>query len=338
MQRAINVVVRKTIYVRAWLMTRRWLRRAPREHRRYRRMRQGFEKRLYRKWAPGLAWLDVFMMHVHDEAMAFSARQSERAEDENDELFYVLRRLHARACRVASEVAALLRTGHAEGAMARWRTLHELAVTAEFISKHGKEMARRYHEHVYVRQPGAMTEYNAHASRWGGMPFSTAEQASAREARDALIARYGKEYGESYGWAASVLWKTRRDGTRMAPTLAEIEASVEMSHHRPWYRLASEGQHAGPKPLEFTLPLSEGLRDVLLTGASDVGLYDPGTHAAASLLLATLPFLTCRTDVRAASAIASLTALRNAVFLAFERSYESIDYADMSSLRVHHTL
>ena len=299
---------------------------------------EGFEQRLYRKWSDALAWLDVFMMHVHAEAMAFSARQSQRAASEKDETFFVLRQLHARACRVTSEVAALLRSGHAEGAMARWRTLHEIAVTAEFIAKHGDDMARRYQEHVIARKPAAMSEYDTHAHWFKGTPFSAADHASAREARAALVARYGEEYGEAYGWAASVVWRTRKNGTRIAPTLADIEESVDMSHHRPWYRLASEGQHAGPKPLGFTLPLSEGLPNLLLTGASDVGLYDPGTHAAASLLLATLPFLTSRTDPRATSAIASLTELRDAVLEAFERSYNAIDYSDASSLRVHQAL
>ena len=40
-------------------------------------------------------------------------------------------RLHARACQIAREVLTLLYAGFAEGAMARWRALHELAVLSQ---------------------------------------------------------------------------------------------------------------------------------------------------------------------------------------------------------------
>jgi hypothetical protein len=39
-----------------------------------------------------------------------------------------------RACLVGSEIYGLPRTGHAAGAQARWRTLHELAVVASTLA------------------------------------------------------------------------------------------------------------------------------------------------------------------------------------------------------------
>jgi len=61
-----------------------------------------------------------------------------------DFVFEALTRLHARALLTASEVLALLRTGHASGANARWRTMHEISVVAQFLSKHGGPTAERY--------------------------------------------------------------------------------------------------------------------------------------------------------------------------------------------------
>ncbi|NJM53745.1 MAG: hypothetical protein HC846_10380 [Blastocatellia bacterium] len=71
--------------------------------------------------------------------------------------FEVLLSLYARACLVSSEILVLLKAGFPDGSHARWRTLHEIAVVAMFIEKHGKEVAERYLLHEYVEDyKGAM--------------------------------------------------------------------------------------------------------------------------------------------------------------------------------------
>ena len=45
-----------------------------------------------------------------------------------------------RACQVTDEIICLLENGFADGAMARWRTLHEIAVVAVVISQHGENL------------------------------------------------------------------------------------------------------------------------------------------------------------------------------------------------------
>ena len=56
--------------------------------------------------------------------------------------------LHARACRTALDVFHLLESGLAAGAMARCRTLHELAVISmvlrEYSSHEGHGLAERF--------------------------------------------------------------------------------------------------------------------------------------------------------------------------------------------------
>ena len=42
----------------------------------------------------------------------------------------VLNRLHGRACQVTAEIICLLKAGYADGAEARWRSLHELSVVS----------------------------------------------------------------------------------------------------------------------------------------------------------------------------------------------------------------
>ena len=59
--------------------------------------------------------------------------------------------LHANACLVTSEVITLLEAGYSSGATARWRSLHEVAVYAMFIVKHGPGTAERYLRHVHIK-------------------------------------------------------------------------------------------------------------------------------------------------------------------------------------------
>jgi len=53
-----------------------------------------------------------------------------------------LARLYGRACQIGRKIELLLSNGFADGAEARWRTLHELTVVACFIYKHGEETAK----------------------------------------------------------------------------------------------------------------------------------------------------------------------------------------------------
>src|ERR1035441_6252711 len=50
-----------------------------------------------------------------------------------------------------AEVLALLKTGHASGAYGRWRTLHETAVTAWFISCGDQLLAEKYLAHQDIK-------------------------------------------------------------------------------------------------------------------------------------------------------------------------------------------
>src|SRR5208282_6072349 len=98
----------------------------------------------------------------------------------SDFAFEVLTRLHARSCQIASEVLSLLLAGHADGAMARWRSLHEISVVCSFISKHGNELAERYLLHQCVESYKAAAQYQEYCDRIGDAPF-TSEQISSLE-------------------------------------------------------------------------------------------------------------------------------------------------------------
>ena len=52
--------------------------------------------------------------------------------------------IHGRACQQFLEILHLLKNGFADGAYARWRSIYELSIIAEFISKNGEDVAKAY--------------------------------------------------------------------------------------------------------------------------------------------------------------------------------------------------
>ena len=121
-------------------LKRRWKTQSAREE----EVLRGFRSRLHRRWRRPLEGLSMMLTITREFSELVGAPLQEARTKDNRHLVTVLTRLHARACQVAAEILTLLRDGFADGAMARWRTLHEIAVVAMFVRERGDGMAERY--------------------------------------------------------------------------------------------------------------------------------------------------------------------------------------------------
>lgn len=208
----------------------------------------GFRRRLQRRWREGLELLEMLVIisrefgsDLNDEFRSLAyANQKHKVE--------VLTRLHARSCQVGEEILALLNHGFADGASARWRTLHEIAVTALFISANNDDLAERYILHQVVESRRAAAEYQEACKRLGEKPLTRRELRTIEASYQILLKRFGREFKEPYGWAAHQLQTPR-------PTLKDIEKAAGIDHLRPYYRMASHNVHANPKGVFFKLGL-----------------------------------------------------------------------------------
>lgn len=161
--------------------------------------RRGFEERLTRQWARAFALAEMAMVVASEAGDTFNEKHRPQAIDDNDLVFEVLTRLHARACRIAEEVLTLLKSGFGQAALARWRSLHEVAVVAWFIEEHGQDTAERYLLHEHIESWRAMDEMQVSADRLDLEPFTEEELRDAQAIKDDLTARYGQAYAASYG-------------------------------------------------------------------------------------------------------------------------------------------
>jgi hypothetical protein len=257
-----------------------------REHRDYFRH---FEQRHHKLWKKGLDLLEAYLVLSFEIGESFNSNYRADAAKTQDYLFEVLTRLHARSVHVGFEVLKLLSAGYADGAHARWRTAHEIAVVANFLKSCGQDAAKQYLEHEGIESYKAMLQFQEYARPLGYKPFSKKKVDALKAHFDHLCTQYGGAFSTEYGWAAEVLGKNN-------PRMRDIENAAGLEHLRPYYRMASHNIHANPKGAKFRLGLS-GSDNILLAGPSNYGLTDPAHGISISILQVSVPLLTTRVNI-----------------------------------------
>lgn len=241
-----------------------------------------FRKRSYKRWKAGMDLLKMFLVMSQEFGSAYNNRARSQAVSDQSYKFEAIVALHARSVRVANEILVLLREGFPDGALSRWRSLHELAVISIFLSQNDNEVSRRFLAHRGIVSHKALRQYQEYQPRSKMTPLEPGSLENAERLRDALISEFGKEFGGDMGWAYPAIAK------RKGINLHDLELATGLDHWRPRFKWASDDIHAGAKPYHASLAASEVARDwpVLVVGRSDSGFTDPAHMCAISLNLA----------------------------------------------------
>ena len=242
-----------------------------------RRERRGFERRLSKHWAKPLHLLELMVEIAQEVAGGVGETVAAEEVKVDEHTFRALWAIHARGCQMSRAILALLRSGFADDAHARWRSLHELAAVSSFISKHGDGVAEKYLLHDVVQRRKLARAYKEHEVRAKLDPLTQAEMDDIEGEYQSLIGKFGNEFAEDYGWAASALGNKR-------PTLLNIEEDVGLDHLRPYYQMANHNVHGNSHAAFFKLGVFEPDRPIHLAGPSNMGLADPGHGVALSLV------------------------------------------------------
>ncbi len=258
---------------------------------------RGFRRRLQNTWGEGLDRLWLLWLLIQEARDRYDEQERPRAIREDDLTFEALTRLHARASLIGYEILSLLDAGLASGAHARWRALHEVAVTAIFVKEHGRDVADRFLLHERASTYREALEHNRHAGRLQHVPFSQADLDGFAKVRDALRARFGPCYDRDYGWALAALGvrcdPAHARNPRCRATFAQLERATELDHWRPYYRMASQPIHASSRSAQWTLGGPDDT-SVKMVGPSDGGLFDPGNGMAISFMQVSIALLLSR--------------------------------------------
>lgn len=283
---------------------------APKMLREHAKLNRGFQARSYKRWKEGFDLLKMMLVMSSEVGTTFNVVHRPAAVHANDAQFEAIVNLHARALRVGEETYSLLLAGFPDGALSRWRTLHELAVIMTLLRDCEPLIAERFIRHRDVAAYKAMKQYREHQDRAKLTPISETELEESKVIADSVIAEYGQEMRNDYGWASPVLNIKR-------PTLYDLEKHVQLDHWRPRFAWACNEIHGAYAPDGTGLGVSECKVPVLLTGPSNSGFTDPAHMVAVSLNVANAALLIKEPTVDVSIIMSALLLLSDEIGQAF---------------------
>lgn len=246
-----------------------------------------FLERNYKRWKEGFDRLQLFRHYCIEAGQAFQEEFLKYPQFVNDPLLGVLMRLHAHACRIAGEIIALLITGYAEGALPRWRTLHEIAVTSMLLKAHGRPAAENYIRYGLVQSVNGMEGYQGTAPAMGREPYSMEELEEARRLRGKILNQCGNDFLSKNGWARKYVGSSKFEN---------LQKAVGLEKWRNDYAMASRDIHPDYREMRTLYAMSEAKQDVLLCGQSNSGMMEPAHCTAIALLQITVTFILTYVD------------------------------------------
>lgn len=251
----------------------------------YAELEARFRERNYSRWKEGFDLLQMLIVTSHEAGGAVYNDEKKRAEEKNDLKLGALASLHARAVLVSREIFCLLKGGFPDGALGRWRTLHEIAVVATFLSRNSQLVSKRYLAKRHVIAFEAAKQYREYEKQAGLEPFGDIEFQRLSDIKEAVVSEFGFEFSKGdWSWA-----KPELSGTA---TFFQIEKAVGLDHWRPRYKWACADTHGNYRPPNAMLGVSENRGLVLLAGESNSAMADPAQMMAISLAIATSALMT----------------------------------------------
>lgn len=237
---------------------------------------KNFEKRNFSRWKPAFDHLEM-LWHVAKELGELHGKDVQRRNGkDNNATMAALAHIFPKSLLVVQEIICLLKGGFPDGALTRWRSLHELSVTAMYIVNYGDNAAIQYLLSFHFSARRAAHQMNEYSER-SGLGRFTAEKIQELDERCAMAERVLErkiDNDKNGEWP-------RITGSH--PNFARVEESVGMDHWRPWYKWASSFTHANHRPADKSLGLAETTVPINLVGASNSGFVDPFQLTALSL-------------------------------------------------------
>lgn len=189
-----------------------------------------------RLWGTAIDQFD-FLRHIVLE-WNYAAAEQRRGAYVNPNTAFALTRLVARTYEVVGELIALTRAGYADGALARWRSLHEICVVAMFLARRSDRCAEMYLSHHWVEELRLLEADRSSGNARASIPHRDRNVRHLRMQKTAMVNKFGPAFANDYGWASVELGRAKT-------TFRDLESHVGLETLRRGYQQANSTVHGG---------------------------------------------------------------------------------------------
>lgn len=252
-------------------------------------IRQEFESRLQLRWLSAFYDLASVIKIAEETAMDIIDEYKEvHAEIKNNKYtvsltFDVLMKLYAKAVVISKEIHTLLKSGFSDGAMSRWRSLHEYNVyfhnlTSRYTDeKFTNDLICKFVDYSIIENYQELTKYRKKDSDF---EIDRIEANNIKKEYYAVLKKHGRDFYKSYSWAKTFFPSKDRI------YFSDLEKNAGIDHLSIYYKQANYHIHASPTGLYNSLGNINDDRVQqygYVLGPSNYGLSIPGQLTIISL-------------------------------------------------------
>jgi len=244
----------------------------------FREKKSRLEKNIQERWKEPLNLLEKLILWSQQIGQNINSEHRFEAAQKQDFIFEALIQIHGRGVQVAMEIHQLLKSGFADGALARWRLLYELSIDSLYILKREENIAEQYLIYPHIKDYYFAKCYQKHSDDLDLEKIDDKAMNSAKKTIEDIQDKFGSGFNdEGYGNG----WTYDSDGCKSVNVRAK---KVGLNHYKPYYDLACNTVHGDPKGTLDRLGIIQ-LPDVeqpeyILSGPSNAGLSVPGKLTA----------------------------------------------------------
>ena len=283
---------------------------------------ESMRSRVSKDWGKAIDALRMLLSLCAQEGHEFNIRQLKSKQVKLCE--EARARLHIRGCRIAEEILLLLEYGHKEGAQARWRTLHEIAVAATLIKEGGDVLAERFYDSEFVEKKSLLKDIHRAASAGGEprVPVAEAKEIERNFAR--VIAKYDKSFQGMYGWASGQL------GLPKDPKFYDLMGVAGSLSLKDRFRIASSDNHVSVATL--SQPIHQWDPTTLIPGSFAPGFEGPGVDTAQAIVQLTAALYDEPWDLDRLVLMRAMVQLRDEIATLWHQAAQLIDRREQRAI------
>lgn len=261
-----------------------------------------FKSRLSIRWYDGLVLLQSIITISEESSMEIIDEflENENVNEKYKLIMDVLFKLHSRSVQISKEIFTLLMNGFPDGALARWRSLHETNVIFSVLTKNFTDIdktydiVKRFMDYTEIERMKEIKIYKIATPKLNLEEIGYKEEKEYEKRRLEILDKYGGDFEKPNMWAKPLFPSNQKK-----ILFYQLEKLARIDKLNPYYNQANYQVHTSPKGIYQSLSfLPDTNQETFFNyGQSNYGLSLPGQLTAISLVQITVKLLTLNSNI-----------------------------------------